>query len=100
MIIIYNPMTILVQPTGERVLLRLMDQEKSTAGGVLLPAQSKSGERTVVATVVAWGPEVDAGKLSQGAHVIVPRVSLAEIGTSSAGSFALIRSSELMAVVS
>ncbi len=50
-----------IKPLGNRVVIKRMDAEEKTAGGIVLPGQAKDKPQT--AEVVAVGPGTDEEKM-------------------------------------
>ena len=86
-----------IQPLGNRVLLRILEEESVTASGLVLPDTAK--EKPQRGEVVGIGAEVEEdGKLAVGDRVIFPQYSGTELrfdGT----DYLIIDAADLLAVV-
>ena len=72
-----------IRPLGDRVVIKRMEAEETTVGGILLPSQAK--EQPLLAEIVAVGPgETVNGKkvemeVKVGDHIIFSRYGGTEI---------------------
>ena len=94
-----------LQPAGDRVLVRVMDAEAKTAGGVLLTESAR--EKPVVGTVEAIGPgaygedgERIALPVRKGDTVLYSKYGGSEFKSKDGTQFVVLRAKDLLAVLS
>jgi chaperonin GroES len=86
-----------VQPLGNRVLLRVLEEESMTASGLVLPDTAK--EKPQRGEVVAIGDEVEEdGKLAVGDRVIFPKYSGTDLRLDGT-DYLIIDAADLLAVL-
>ncbi|KAG0600818.1 hypothetical protein M758_11G062700 [Ceratodon purpureus] len=94
-----------LQPAGDRVLLRVMETEGKTAGGVLLTESAK--EKPVIGTVEAAGPgalgedgERVALPVKKGDTVLYSKYGGSEFKSKDGAVFVVLRVQDILAVLS
>ena len=92
-----------IQPLGDRILVKLLDTEEKTAGGIILPdvAKEKPQEGKVVA--VGRGRLLEDGSVKSfevrvGDRILFARYSGSEV-TQGAEEFLLVKEEDILAVV-
>lgn len=90
-------MTETVQPLGPRVLLEVLEEESTTASGLVIPDTAKSKQQR--GTVVAVGDDEDLIKVSVGDIVLFPQYSGSELRLDG-DDYLILDATELLAVVS
>lgn len=92
-----------LNPTEDRVIVRKVESEEKTAGGILIPDSVK--EKPQMGYVVKTGPgkttekgEVIAMKLKEGQKVVFAKYAGTEI-KDSGEDYLIIRESDILAVV-
>ena len=68
-----------IEPMGERILIRILEQADQTSSGIILPETAK--EKPQEGEVVALGPEVDEEEvpLKAGDSVMYPKYTGTEV---------------------
>jgi chaperonin GroES len=94
----------MIKPLGDRVVIELVEQEETTASGIVLPdsAQEKPQEGKVVA--IGSGRVTDSGEkvaleVKEGDHIIFSKFAGTEVkyqGT----EYLILRENDILAVVS
>lgn len=94
----------MIRPLGDRVVIELVEQEETTASGIVLPdsAQEKPQEGKVVA--VGSGRVADSGErialeVSEGDRIIFSKFAGTEVKYSGT-EYLILRESDILAVVS
>ncbi len=94
-----------IQPLGDRVVVKALDAEEKTKGGIVLPdtAQEKPQEGKVVA--VGKGKISDSGSLvalevKKGDRVLYGKYSGTEITTKEGEELLIMREDDILAVLS
>ncbi len=64
-----------IQPLGDRVLVKVLETETMTAGGIVLPDSAKEKKAEGEITAVGNGEKVAALKLAVGDHVLFGKYS-------------------------
>lgn len=91
-----------IRPLGSRVLLKEIEQEESTASGIVLPASAK--EKTYMAEVLEVGPgDFSEGKeikmlVAKGDRVLYSKYSGNEIKLNNQ-EYLLVRQDDIMAII-
>ncbi|TFJ91523.1 co-chaperone GroES [Lentibacillus salicampi] len=93
----------MIKPLGDRVVIELVEQEETTASGIVLPdsAQEKPQEGNVVA--VGPGRAADDGKkvaleVKEGDHIIFSKFAGTEVNYSGK-EYLILRENDILAVV-
>lgn len=87
-----------VKPQGERLLIRLDEAPKTTAGGVLLPSAAVKYEAQLTGVVLAAGP--DAKSTALGQKVMFSDLNAYEVALGSGTEkLCFVREGDLLAVV-
>ena len=93
-----------IQPLGERVLLKVLDAEAKTKGGIVLPdtAKEKPQEGQVVA--VGKGKVSEEGKVKPlevkaGDRVLFAKYSGTEVTTKDGEEYLIVKEEDILAVV-
>ncbi|GGK00778.1 10 kDa chaperonin [Lentibacillus kapialis] len=93
----------MIKPLGDRVVIELVEQEETTASGIVLPdsAQEKPQEGTVVA--VGSGRATDQGEkvaveVNEGDRVIYSKFAGTEVSYSGS-DYLILRENDILAVV-
>jgi len=93
-----------IQPLGDRVLLKVLEAESKTKGGIVLPdtAKEKPQEGEVVA--VGKGKISEAGKLKSpevkvGDRVLFAKYTGTEVTTKVGEEYLIVREEDILAVV-
>ena len=90
-------------PLADRVVLKQMEAETTTASGIVLPGQEK--EKPLQAEVVAVGPGgmVDGKEVEmtvkKGDHVIYSKYAGTEVKLSEDEEYVIVKQSDILAIV-
>ena len=85
-----------IQPLGDRVLVRLVEEEAVTRGGLVIPDTAK--EKPQRAEVLAVGDDEDMIKVAPGDVVLFAKYSGTEVRLDG-GDYLILNSADLLAVV-
>ena len=85
-----------IQPLGDRVLVRLVEEEAVTRGGLVIPDTAK--EKPQRAKVLAVGDDEDMIKVAPGDVVLFAKYSGTEVRLDG-GDYLILNSADLLAVV-
>ncbi len=93
-----------IKPLGDRVLVRVLEPEEKTKGGILLPDTAK--EKPQEAEVVAAGKgktlengTVQALEVKKGDKVLFGKYSGTEVTTKDGEDFLILRSDDILAII-
>jgi len=91
-----------IKPLGDRVVIKLLETEETTKGGIVLPGSAK--EKPQMAEVLAVGPGgmVDGKEVVMevkvGAHVIYSKYAGTEVKMGD-DEYIIVRQSDILAIV-
>lgn len=91
-----------IRPLGDRVVIRMLEAEETTKGGIVLPGTAK--ERPQVAEITAVGPGgVIDGKdvimeVEVGDHVLISKYAGTEVKIDGV-EYTILRQSDILAIV-
>jgi chaperonin GroES len=94
-----------LKPLGDRVLLKRLDVESKTAGGIYIPDTAKEKAQTAEVIAVGAGRLMDDGKrvtpaVKAGDIVVIGKYAGTEFGAEVAGdAFVIVREDEILGVV-
>lgn len=84
-----------IKPLGDRVLLKVLEQEEKTASGIILPDTAK--EKTQKAEVVEIGDHADI-KVKKGDKVIYDKYAGIQINENNK-EYLIVKNEEIVAVI-
>jgi len=82
-------------PTGERVLVRMKEEESVSDGGIFIPDMAR--RTSVEGTVIAIGPNVE--EVGHGDNVLVPRICGIKVDLGDELKYKLFLESEIIGIV-
>lgn len=91
-----------IRPLGDRVVIRMLETEETTKGGIVLPSSAK--EKPQVAEIIAVGPGgIVDGKdvimeVEIGDHVLISKYAGTEIKIDDE-EFTILRQGDILAIV-
>ncbi len=91
-----------IRPLGDRVVIRMLETEETTKGGIVLPSSAK--EKPQVAEIIAVGPGgmVDGKdvimEVEIGDHVLISKYAGTEIKIDDE-EFTILRQGDILAIV-
>lgn len=91
-----------IRPLGDRVVIRMLETEETTKGGIVLPSSAK--EKPQVAEIIAVGPGgmVDGKdvimEVEIGDHVLISKYAGTEIKIDDQ-EFTILRQGDILAIV-
>ncbi|HHU04713.1 MAG: co-chaperone GroES [Saccharofermentanales bacterium] len=91
-----------IRPLGDRVVIRMLETEETTKGGIVLPSSAK--EKPQVAEIIAVGPGgIIDGKdvimeVEIGDHVLISKYAGTEIKIDDE-EFTILRQGDILAIV-
>lgn len=91
-----------IRPLGDRVVIRMLETEETTKGGIVLPSSAK--EKPQVAEIIAVGPGgIVDGKdvimeVEIGDHVLISKYAGTEIKIDDQ-EFTILRQGDILAIV-
>ena len=97
-------MAVSIKPLYDRVLVKRLESEQMTAGGIIIPdtAQEKTQMGEIVATgegkLLADG-SIRALKVKQGDKILFGKYSGTEVKLGSTGEFLMLKEEELLGIV-
>jgi chaperonin GroES len=93
-----------IQPLGDRILIKVLEAEEKSKGGIVLPdtAKEKPQEGKVVA--VGKGKTLDSGEVKApevkvGDRVLFSKYSGTEVTTKEGEEFLVIREDDILAII-
>ncbi len=94
-----------IQPLGDRVLLKILEPENKTKGGIIIPDSAK--EKPQEGKVVAVGPgkvTKDGSRIpmqvKEGQKVLFSKYSANEFTTKEGGELSIIKEEDILAIIS
>jgi len=93
-----------IRPLSDRILIRRVDEEETTAGGIIIPDTAKEKPQEAIVVAVGPGKQADDGstvpmEVSAGDKVLVGKYSGTEI-TLGGEDHLIIRQDDVLAVLS
>ncbi len=92
-----------LEPLGDRVVLKQLEAETTTASGIVLPGQEK--EKPQQAEVIAVGPggSVDGKEIKmvvkKGDHVIYSKYAGTEVKVAEGEEYVIVKQSDILAII-
>ena len=93
-----------IQPLGDRILLKVLEAESKTKGGIVLPdtAKEKPQEGKVIAVgkgKVGEGGKVTPLELKAGDRVLFAKYSGTEVTTKEGEEYLIVKEEDILAIV-
>ncbi|MCP3032583.1 co-chaperone GroES [Halobacillus sp. A1] len=93
----------MLKPLGDRIVIELVEEEQTTASGIVLPDSAKEKPQEGKVVAVGTGRVLDNGEraaleVSQGDHVIYSKFAGTEVKFEG-NEYLIIRESDILAVV-
>lgn len=82
---------------GDRILIKLEEKEKITAGGIVIP-DTKKPEKTDIAEVVSIGNNVEFKTLKLGYRVVYDKYAGIDLKIGDSGLYKIIKSEDILAL--
>jgi chaperonin GroES len=94
----------MIKPLGDRVVIELVEQEETTASGIVLPDSAKEKPQEGKVVAVGSGRVLDSGEkvaleVSEGDRIIFSKFAGTEVEYSGT-EYLILRESDILAVIS
>ncbi len=93
-----------IKPLGDRIVIKQLEAEEKTKGGIILPDTAKERPQEGKVVAVGQGKVLDNGKLQspevkEGDRILYSKYSGSEIKLTGGEEFLIIREDDILAVV-
>jgi chaperonin GroES len=97
-------MAVQIQPLGDRVLLKVLEPEEKTKGGILLPDTAKEKPQEAKVIAVGKGRVGEDGKLiplevEAGDKVLFGKYSGSEVTTKDGEEYLIVKEEDILAII-